>query len=80
MRLVLPAVFALLFLPSQARCDVSDSRFLGIQAARAMRLAGLSVPLDANSEADGGSVFLIVLLWNPKKSVAFVLVSYPSWR
>ena len=56
MRLVLPVLIVSLFLPMMARSDVPEPQFLGIQADRAMRLSGLSVPLDAISQADGGRV------------------------
>ena len=56
MRFVLPVFIASFFLTLEGRCDVPESRFLGIEANRAMRLSGLSVPLDATSHADGGRV------------------------
>ena len=56
MRLILPVFIASFFLTLEGQCDVLESRFLGIQADRAMRLSGLSVPLDASSQADGGRV------------------------
>ena len=56
MRFVLPVFIASFFLTFEGRCDVPESRFLGIEANRAMRLSGLSVPLDATSHADGGRV------------------------
>ena len=55
-RLVLPVLIVSVFLPMMARSDVPEPQFLGIQANRAMRLSGLSVPLDATSHADGGRV------------------------
>ena len=66
-RLVLPVVIAFFFLPLQAWCDVPESRFLGIQADRAMRLSGLSVPLDASSQADGGRVIFDRVVVESKK-------------
>lgn len=66
-RWVPPLLIAIFFLPLQAPCDVSESRFLGIQADRAMRLSGLSVPLDASSQADGGRVIFDRVVVESKK-------------
>jgi hypothetical protein len=55
-RLVPLVVIVFFFLPLQAWCVVPESQFLGIQADRVMRLSGLSMPLDASSQADGGRV------------------------
>jgi hypothetical protein len=57
MRFILSGLLAFFFLPVTSYCDVPESRFLGFRADRAMRLSGLSVPLDATSQADGGRVF-----------------------
>ncbi len=56
MRFVLALVISFFFSSIQALCYAPESRFLGIQADRAMSLSGLSVPLDATSHADGGRV------------------------
>lgn len=67
MRLALLVVIVFLFLPLQACCDVPESRFLGIQADRAMRLSELSVPLDPTSHADGGRVVFARVTVQSKK-------------
>jgi hypothetical protein len=77
-RLVLPVVIAIFFLPLQALCDVPESRFLGIQADRDMRLYGLSVPLDPNSKADGGRVLFDRVTVKSKKIGGFRIALLPE--
>ena len=55
-RFVLPVFIASFFLPFQSWSNVTESQFLGIPASRTLFLSGLSVPLDASSQADGGRV------------------------